>query len=390
MVSASADGSMPADDHRADLRVSDRFFAEQFPLSPLDDYMIHQTPDPIRVVQTGDFRAYERYWMVCHDATGDLLVATGGSIYPNLDRAEAFAIVVHGGLHAAIRSFRPLGVDRADMKVGPIEPVIVRGLREWRFTLADNDQDVTFDITFRDTTRQVYRDPLSNVAGGDPPGRRNDVTTGFEGFGVVSGAVRIRGREAPLGPGSVGTRDRHWGTGRGVGGPALALGGRLHVGVSGNAFVAFPSWNLWGDRVFHTFGSTESGSLLVGKPTRRLRFEPGTHLFVEGMVDYPLANGETRSVHYERLANQTAFLRCGMYGGTPDGDIHQGGWDGPPTVQGETEDVADPLVRARLSGLDEHLCQVACDGEEVLGIYQTIDPVAYEMCRSGRPGWSFL
>ena len=36
---------------------------------PLDDYMIHQTPDPIRVMWSGDPRAYERYWMVCHDPT---------------------------------------------------------------------------------------------------------------------------------------------------------------------------------------------------------------------------------------------------------------------------------------------------------------------------------
>lgn len=374
----------------AELRVNDEHFAEQFPLSPLDDYLIHQTPDPIRVMHTGDLRAYERYWMVCHDTTGNLLIATGGSIYPNLDRAEAFAIVNHRGTHTAVRAFRPLGVDRADLRVGPIEPIIVRGLREWRFTLGPNDQRVTFDITFRDTTRQVFREPLSDLASGSPPGRRNDVTSGFEGFGDVSGHVEIAGRRIELGPGSVGTRDRHWGTGRGVGGPQLAVGGRLHVGVSGNAFVAFPGWKLWGDRVFHPYGAAEPGFLRVGKPTRRLRFEPDTHIFVEGIVDYPLSDGSTRSAHYERIGQQTAYLRCGMYGGTPDLDIHQGGWDGPPAVQGETEDLGNPAVRARLAGLDEHLCRVTCGDEQVLGVYQTIDPLAYERCRAGQPGWGLL
>src|SRR5207237_472610 len=217
-----------------DLTVSDEYFGEQFPLSPLDDYMIHQTPDPIRVMWTGDFRAYERYWMVCHDPTGEVLVATGGSFYPNLDRAEAFAIVSHGGRHTTVRGFRPLGVDRADMRIGPIAP-------------------------------------------------------------------------------------------RGVGGPACAFGGRLNVGVSGNAFVAFPSWKLWGDRVYYPFGDRRAGSARVGKPTRWLRFEPDTNIFVEGIVEYPLDTGEVRKVHYERIGQQTAYLRCGMYGGTPDGDIHQGG-----------------------------------------------------------------
>ena len=90
----------------AELTMEDGHFAEQFPLSPLDDYMIHQTPDPIRVMWTGDPRAYERYWMVCHDPAGEVLVATGSSFYPNLDRAEAYAIVNHGGQHTTVRGFR--------------------------------------------------------------------------------------------------------------------------------------------------------------------------------------------------------------------------------------------------------------------------------------------
>lgn len=36
------------------LIVDDKYFAEQFPLSPLDDFLIHQTPDPVRVMWTGD------------------------------------------------------------------------------------------------------------------------------------------------------------------------------------------------------------------------------------------------------------------------------------------------------------------------------------------------
>jgi hypothetical protein len=377
---------MPGDD----LTMSDEHFSEQFPLSPLDDYMIHQTPDPIRVMWTGDFRAYERYWMVCHHPTGEVLVATGGSFYPNLDRAEAFAIVSHGGHHTTVRGFRPLGADRADMRIGPIAPRVVRGLRQWRYILEPNEFGIEYDLEFTDTTRQVFREPLSDSARGTPPGRRNDVTTGFEGFGDVRGWVEVDGTRIELPAGSQGTRDRHWGTGRGVGGPALSFGGRLHVGVSGNSFVAFPSWKLWGDRIYYPFGDQRKGSARVGKPTRWLRFEPDTHIFVEGIVEYPLDTGEVRKVHYERVGQQTAYLRCAMYGGTPDRDIHQGGYDGPPLVEGETYDVSRPEVRTAIAGLDEHLCRVTSGDETTLGIYQTIDPVAYEACAAGRPGWSFL
>lgn len=365
-------------------------FTEQFPLSPLDDYMIHQTPDPVRVVWTGDPRAYERYWMICYDPAGEVMIATGGSIYPNLDRAEAYAIVNHDGKHTSVRSFRRLGVDRADMRVGPIAPSIVRGLREWRYVLEPNEWGISWDISFVDTTRQVFREPLSDSSHGTPPGRRNDVTAGFEGFGAVRGWVDIDDTRIELGEGALGTRDRHWGTGRGVGGPAMSLGGRLHVGVSGNAFVPFADWTLWGDRVYYPFGHTRKGATRVAKPDRRLRFDSDTQIFTEGVVDYQLDTGETKQLHYERIGNRTAFLRCGMYGGTPTGDIHQGGYDGPDMTQGETYDVSDPRVRIGLRGLDEHLCRVTCDGETAIGIYQTIDPVAFEVTTSGRPGWAFL
>lgn len=381
---------MNAEHSQPGLTVSDEHFSEQFPLSPLDDFMIHQTPDPVRVMWTGDPRAYERYWVICHDPAGEVIIATGGSFYPNLDRAEAYAIVNNRGKHTSVRSFRRLGVDRADLRVGPIAPVIVRGLREWRFVLEPNEWGISYDLAFVDTTRQVFREPLSDSARGTPPGRRNDVTTGFEGFGTVSGWFESDGVRVDMPPGSAGTRDRHWGTGRGVGGPAMSLGGRLHVGVNGNAFVAYPDWTLWGDRVYYPFGHSRRGVTRVAKPTRRLRFETDTDIFVEGIVDYAFDTGEKKQLHYERIDQQTAYLRCAMYGGTPESGIHQGGYDGPDLTEGETYDLTRPETRIGIRGLDEHLCRVTADGMTTIGVYQTIDPVAYEQCVSGRPGWEFL
>lgn len=373
------------------LTIDDEHFAEQFPLSPLDDFLVHQTPDPVRVMWTGDPRAYERYWVIMHDPAGEVIIATGGSFYPNLDRAEAYAIVNRGGRHTAVRSFRRIGADRVDLSVGPIAPRVIRGLREWRFILEPNDHGIEYDLTFVDTTRQVFREPLSDTAHGAPPGRRNDVTSGFEGFGAVSGWYSIDGVRHEMPSGSSGTRDRHWGTGRGVGGPAMSLGGRLHVGVNGNAFVAFDEWTLWGDRVYYPYGHARPGATRVHKPTRRLRFEPETQLFAEGIVDYRLDTGEKRQLHYERLGQQTAFLRCGMYGGTPESDIHQGSYDGPDHTEGETYDLERPEHRIFIRGLDEHLCRVSTDdGQRAIGVYQAIDPVAFELCTAGRPGWDFL
>ena len=113
--------------------------------------------------------------------------------------------------------------------------------------------------------------------------------------------------------------------------------------------------------------------------------------YPEPVQDLYLELGGARSDEdYERIGEQTAYLRCGMYGGTPDGDIHQGSYDGPAMTEGESYDLTDLRQRIGLRGLDEHLCRVTCDGETVLGVYQTIDPVAFEQCTAGRPGWAFL
>ena len=101
-------------------------FDEQFPLSSIDDHMIHQTPDPIRVMWSSDPRTYERHWEVFHDDAGELMVVTGGSFYPSLNTAEAYAIVVYKGQHRSVRAFRPLGADRMNMHCGPIKPTIAR------------------------------------------------------------------------------------------------------------------------------------------------------------------------------------------------------------------------------------------------------------------------
>ena len=95
------------------------------PPAPIDDLLIHQTPEPIRVMWSSDPRTYDRYWVVLHDDAGELVVAMGGSVYPNLDTAEAYAIVNHRGDHRSVRAFRRLGADRTNLRMGPINPTVV-------------------------------------------------------------------------------------------------------------------------------------------------------------------------------------------------------------------------------------------------------------------------
>ena len=152
----------------------DEHFAEQFPLSPADDYMIHQTPDPIRVMWSSDPRAYDRYWTVFHDDAGEIIVATGGSFYPNLDLAESYAIVNYRGDHD--RCARSAGSARiAWLWCGPIRTTMTG-----HATLAVPAPPTTNGAspsTFTSTTRhgRSNREPAGSKRG-MPPGRRPDVT----------------------------------------------------------------------------------------------------------------------------------------------------------------------------------------------------------------------
>lgn len=345
----------------------------------------------MRITWSSDVRVYERYWNVIHRDEGDLVMVIGGSFYPNLDAAEAFAIVNLAGDHRSVRAFRPLGHDRMELGVGPIQPTIVEGLRTWRHILEPNEWGISYDLTFRDDFRQEFRERRTHPTGAWPPGRRPDVTSGFEGFGSVEGWLRVDDRHIELDFRTCrGTRDRHWGLGRDVGGPGLQVPDAPSThGVSGNTFVSFETWGLWGDSVLYPIGHESSRADRVRRITRRLRFDEPNHHFVGGIVDFDLASGDVKRLHFRRREHQTAYMRCGMYGGTPDGGTHQGERRSVH-VEGDRYDVRDETVCRLLGGLDEHLCEVTCDGKTVLGIYQPIDPAAYEACRSGLAGWNLL
>lgn len=365
----------------------DDHFAEQAPLSALDDFLIHQTPDPIRVVGTSDPRFFERYWCVCHDHRGELMLALGGSFYPNLDRYEAYVIVTHRGIQRSVRSFRRLGNDRTSLHNGPIRHQIVRGMREWRFVLAENDWDISLDITWHDTRRQIYHAAHGSI----DSGRQGDVNAGFEGFGVAEGWVKAGGTRIELRSGEFqGTRDRHWGVGRGVGGPNLQFGRKHRAGWIGGNWITLADFSIWGQWVLYPYGDARRRMGKVVDVARRMRFEDDTHIFTEGEIDYTLDDGTIKRVAFRRLGHQTAYMRCGMYGGTPDRAIHHGSYLGDDLVEGDCYDLTQAAVRQRLCGLNEHHCEIRCDGEVSTGILQPLEPDAYEACAAGKPGWSFL
>ncbi len=192
----------------------------------------------------------------------------------------------------------------------------------------------------------------------------------------------------------IGTRDHHWGTRDGVGGPGRYMG--MQHPHSGE-WVEFADIGIWGDHVLYNIGDPRKRSATLARRIHRMRFEADTHLLVSGEVDLVLADHSVRTMHFERLGHQIAFLRCGMYGGpnggTPDGDL----WHGMAVaardevvVHAETFDVTDPAVRSRLAGQDQHHCRITLDGEVTYGLVEPYDTLCYEVAKAGVMGFSLL
>jgi hypothetical protein len=386
---------------------------EHAPLSGLDEFLIHNAPYPVRVMWTPDAQAYERVWFTCQDTVGELLVVIGLAFYPNLGTAEAFAIVNHRGRHTTVRAHRKLGTDRMDMTLGPFSFEVIEPFRQWRLrldadavaastgiggtaaaghTATDTADRVGFDITWLDTKRPVFRQLAAGMIVG---GRAMSPIAGYDGFGRQEGWVEVGGTRHDLSAATHrGTRDHHWGTRDGVGGPGRYMG--MQHPHSGE-WVEFEDIGIWGDHVLYNLGDPRKRSATLRERRHRMRFEPDTHLLVAGEVDLVFADDSVKTMTFERLGHQIAFLRCGMYGGpnggTPDGDL----WHGMAVATGtetvvhsETFDVSDPAVRSRLAGQDQHHCRVECEGEVTYGLVEPYDTLCYDVAAAGVLGFSLL
>jgi len=366
---------------------------EYQPMSGLDEYLIHNNSLPIRAMVTSDPRAFERTWFSSVDRDGELLIVVGLGFYPNLDAADAFAIVNHRGRHTTVRGQRRLGANRLDMRIGPIALEVVVPFRQWRLSLDPNEYGTGFQIDWFDSKLPVFRDGGTAIRGL----ATLSPSAGYESFGYQRGWVEVDGVRTEITPDRFrGSRDHHWGVRENVGGPSLRPGPLAGHAYSGE-FVEFDEFALFARGIYFNRGDGRQGSSLR-RASRRLRFEPETNFVLSGEVDLEFESGVTKRLTFNRMGNQIAFLRCGMYGGfggrggTPDGDIWHGQFAGGDevVVTGETYDVNDSAVRRRLAGLDDCVARFECEGEIAYGIVESVHPYSYEAAREGRAGLALL
>jgi hypothetical protein len=184
-------------------------------LSKFDDYPIHQTPEPIAQVATGDRNAYDRYWFNGYAEDGEFYFGIGMAIYPNLGIMDCGFSIVRDGEQHAFHASRRAPVEPTDTQVGPFRIEIIEPMKSLRVVLDTNETGIDCNLVFHPRTACVEETRQTLRRGGS---LMMD-STRFAQLGRWQGEIGYAGGRVKIDATRVfGTKDRSWGI-RPVGNP---------------------------------------------------------------------------------------------------------------------------------------------------------------------------
>ncbi len=346
-------------------------------LNRLDDYPIHQTPEPIAHPVSSDPNVYDRTWFNGYNDDGTRYFGLGMAVYPHRGILDChFSTVEAGGRQHCFYASRRAPQERTDMSVGPFQLEITEPLRSARVIIDDNESGLACDLTFSARTsaiqeaRQVLWQGQQKVMD----------ATRFAQFGRWSGTVSTPDGEFAVNEDTwSGTKDRSWGV--------RPVGERMQVGAPNLPGGIFFLWAplQWGDHITHAvFFDGPNGEVLVREAAvaplfasegdipdelehvathmatavHRVDYHPGTRLARHAELDLIDLQGHVRTIEMEPLL-RFQFKGLG-YGHREWG---QGMWKGELAIGGES---FDPLALDLLAPDNIHVQQVVrvSDGEQ--------------------------
>lgn len=352
-------------------------------LNRLDDYPIHQTPDPLAHPASSDHNVYDRTWFNGYRTDGSAFFGIGMAVYPHKGIIDAaFSTVRAGGLQHAFFASGRMPTERTDMSVGPMRIEIVEPMRTMRVIIDENDTGVSADLTFSTRTAPIEEAHQTLWTGT----RKSMDATRFDQFGRWSGTIVDPDGEMTVDEQSWrGTKDRSWGI-RSLGPQAPAAPG----GLPQLFFLWAPLH--WDDHISHAiFFDGPEGQPLVREaltaplfdttaavsdgPTESrmagvvhdVRYHPGTRLAESATISMTGIDGSVRRIEL------TPILRFQMKG---LGYLHpvwnQGTWHGEEATG---YDSFDPATLDLTAFENLHVQQVvqASDGERTgVGVLEQI------------------
>lgn len=363
-------------------------------LNKLDDYPIHQTPEPIAHPATSDRNVYDRYWFNGYSRDGSRYFGVGMAVYPHRGILDgAFSVVEQGGRQHAWFGSRRAPLERTDTLVGPFRIEVVEPMRRARVVLDENESGIACDLTFsaRTAPMQEARQTLYDGV------RTSMDSTRFDQFGRWSGWVKHPDGEFRVDEDVfLGTKDRSWGVRR-VGEPET--GGAAMKAMPNFFFLWAPL--QWDDHITHAiFFDGKRGEALVregivaplyaseadiptaleGTDTRmatavhRVTYHPGTRLASYAELDMIDMYGTVRTITMEPV------LRFQMKGlGYAHPTWGQGMWKGELATGHESFDPAEIDLLARENIHVQQVVRVRDgEGRTGLGVLEQVVVGPYE------------
>lgn len=335
-------------------------------LGPMDEFPVHQLPQPIASPGSSDRNFYDRSYFNAHDRTGDVFLISGIGYYPNLGVKDAFVLVRRGDEQTAVHLSDAIDGDRLNQNVVNYRVEVDEPLHRLRIVLEETE-GVAADLTWTGLFPVVQEQRHVLRAG-------NRVTLDAQRFAQVgswSGHLAIDGQDITVDPQTwIGSRDRSWGI-RPIGEPEPA--GRpadppfegmwwLYVPMAFDDFsivliiqeepTGFRSLNdctrIWKD------GRIEQ----LGWPRIKIHYRSGTRIPTGATIDATAGDGSP--VRFEVESKLPVPIHVGGgYGG--DSDWVHGLWKGEKFTERLTYDMTDPAIVGRAGfGVIDHVGRGLC------------------------------
>lgn len=344
-------------------------------ITTLDDYPVHQTPQPLIVPATSDRNFYDRFWFNGFVGDGSLYFSLAMGFYPNRHVMDAgFSVLLDGEQHC-LHVSGALPLDRTQTTLAPIRVETVVPMRRHRVVVNDPARGFEADLRFEAATgaheevRQVLTDGVQTSM---------DVTR-MSQFGAWSGWMIIKGRRIELDARVTnGTRDRSWGVR-----PCGEGEGKPHRWAS--QFFFGWSQTFWPEFVQHAmFFADRHGDLVIRSGARIPRvpagdtpvfardtgeteatpidyqfdYLPGTRRLRHAVLRARLANGEVAELEYEPLVS---FQMAGVGYGHPQWG--HGCWKGDYAIDDETWKVTELDITKPWLFHVQQVCRVTMNGK---------------------------
>lgn len=183
-------------------------------LTRLDDYPVHQTPEPLAHPVGNHPNTYDRYFFHGYDLAAGVMFGVALGVYPVRGIIDASFTVVRDGTQRSVHASARAPRERTTTAVGPIRVEVVEPMRRHRVVVDAPDLGIVADLELTARTepheepRQTSRDGI--VVTMD--------STRLTQWGTWQGSLSVDGVDVDV-AGLLGARDRSWGI-RPVGAPA--------------------------------------------------------------------------------------------------------------------------------------------------------------------------